>query len=161
MTTIVVEDGSIIVGANSYVSEADLVTFATARGITLTSDEDELIIQAMDYIESLGYKGIKRTRDQSLQWPRIGVIIDGYYFDSDDIPQQLIDGLCQTAIAIDQGNNPLIDSPRKTVRERVGDLEVEYAQGASSVIVNKKILNTLNKLLGNGVGANTIKVGKG
>lgn len=156
---IIVEDGSIVTGANSYVSTTDFTAFATARGVTLVEDEEILLIKAMDYIEQLNYKGVKRTRDQALQWPRVDVYIDGYYFDSDDIPQQLIDGLCQTAIAIDEGNDPLADQVRKTIREKVGDLEVEYAQSSVSAVANKKILNMLNKLLDGG-GTGTIKVSK-
>lgn len=156
---IIVEDGSIVTGANSYVSVADLTTFATARGVTLVDDEEMLLIKAMDYIEQLAYKGVKRTRDQGLQWPRVDVYIDGYYFDSDEIPQQLKDGLCHAAIAIDEGNDPLADEVRKTIREKVGDLEVEYAPGSVSAVYNKKILNVLNKLLEGG-GSGMIKVSK-
>jgi hypothetical protein len=138
---IVVETGEIVDGANSYVSEADLTSFATARGVTLTGDEEALLIQAMDYIESLSYKGLKKTRDQDLQWPRSGVYIDSYYLDNDVIPEETLG--------------------RKTSREKVGDLEVEYASSSVTNSLDVKIKGFLWKLLNSsGMGSNVINVTK-
>ncbi len=158
--TITVEDGSIVTGANSYVSAADLTAFAVARGITLVTSTAVLIPKSMDYIESLLYIGSKSEATQPLHWPRINVYIDGFLFDSDDIPQQLIDGQCQAAIAIDQGNDPLQDLPRTAIRKKVGEIEVEYSTSSSPVSINRKIINTLYKLLTSG-GAGQIRVNKG
>ncbi len=150
---IVVEDGTIVEGANSYVSTTELTAFASARSITLTAGAETLLIQAMDYIESLSYQGAKRNfTDQPLQWPRVNVYIDGWYNSVDHIPQQLKDGLCHVAIAIDEGNGPDADVPRFTRSERVGDLEVVYASGAPSTPINQKIHNSLWKLLSNSSG---------
>jgi hypothetical protein len=158
---IVVETGEIVDGANSYVSEADLTSFATARGVTLTGDEEALLIQAMDYIESLSYKGLKKTRDQDLQWPRSGVYIDSYYLDNDVIPEELKKGLMQTAIAIDTGIGPQETLGRKTSREKVGDLEVEYASSSVTNSLDVKIKGFLWKLLNSsGMGSNVINVTK-
>lgn len=158
--TIVVEDGSIVAGANSYVSAADLTAYATTRGITLITDPDQLLIKAMDYIESLSYKGTKQTRNQPLEWPRYNVFIDGYYVQTSFIPQQLKNGEMETAIAIDQSEDPLATSPRQTVREKVDVIEVEYSQGAAALPYNKRITNALWKLLTNGNGGNQVVVGK-
>lgn len=147
---IIVEDGSLVSGANSYVSEADLTAYAAARGIIIAGSEDELLIQAMDYIESLDYKGDKWTFDQALSWPRVNVVIDGWVQNVEDIPQQLKDGQMETALAIDAGNGPLIDLPRSTSRERVGEIEVEYTPGTSSTVVVRKINYKLRKILANG-----------
>lgn len=158
--TIIVEDGSIVTGANSYVSTTDLITFATARGITLISDPESLLIQAMDYIEGLPFQGLKQTINQPLEFPRYRLWIDSYPIMSNFIPQQLKDGEMQTAIAIDQNNGPLQDQPRNTELEKVGDLEIRYSKNASSTTINVKIYNALYKLL-NGGGANSLKVFKG
>ncbi len=56
------------------------------------------------------------------------------------------------ALAIDAGNGPLIDVARATKRERVGELEVEYTSGASSVTVVRSINAMLWKILANGSG---------
>lgn len=155
---IIVEDGSIVAGANSYVSESELTTYCTNRGVTLTGTASQLLLLAMDYIESLAFIGVKRTKDQPLVWPRYRVYVDGYYLNEDEIPVQLKNGVMECAIAIDQGNSPLIDLPRATKREKVGDLEVEYMDKSSSVITNRKVNSALKKLLANG---GTLAVGKG
>ena len=159
--SIIVEDGSIVANANSYVSEAELATFVADRGITLTGDSSELILQAMDYIESLNFQGIKKTRDQSLQWPRINVWVDGYCLDSNYIPKELKNGLMQTCVAIDQGNSPQNDLSPSVVKEKVGDIEVQYTNGASTNTINVKISASLRKLLVTGGGGNIVIVSKG
>lgn len=158
---IIVEDGSMVTSANSYVTEIELTAFATARSVTLVATAEVLLIKAMDYIESLAFIGTKYTSTQSLQWPRSGAYVDSYLFSYAAIPQELKNGLMQCAIAIDQSNDPLQDISRATVREKVGDIEVEYNKSASSVVRNRKILIVLAKLLAAGSGSNTINVNKG
>ena len=130
MATIIVETGAGLTNSNSYVSEADLATYATDRGITITGTAAVLIIQAMDYLESRQFLGTKSDIDQALQWPRFGVEVDSYYVDSDEIPTLLKQAEMEICIAIDGGVDPLANLGRETKREKVGDLEVEYAVGA-------------------------------
>ena len=126
MATIVVETGTGLTTANSYVSEADLATYASDRGITLTGTAAVLIIQAMDYLESKNFIGTKADIDQALQWPRYGAEIDNYYVDSDVIPKLLKEAEMEICIAIDGGVNPLANQGRETLKEKVDSLEVEY-----------------------------------
>ena len=148
MATIIVEDGTLVTNANSYVSEADLSTYASDRGVTITGTNAVLLIQAMDYIESLSYIGTRYTEDQALVWPRSGAVkFVNYTYDVDEIPQLLIDGLCETALAIDAGNNPIADTDRATKKEKVGPLEVEYMDNAASKVIVKKINTKLKPLL--------------
>lgn len=144
---IVVEDGTIVAGANSYVTEAELTTYATARGITIAGDTEELLIKAMDYIESLAYKGIKFTQDQPLQWPRANVVVDGYLIATDEIPQELKNGEMETAISIDEGEDPLADIPRVKSKTTVGPISVEYKDGSGSTTLVRRINAQLRKLL--------------
>lgn len=160
MTTIVVEDGSIVSNANSYVSEAELTAYALARAYTLIADEDDLIIQAMDYIESLDFIGTKRTRDQGLQWPRVDAWIDGYWVDANSIPNDLKKAQLAICVAIDQGNGPLQVLPRSTKSEKVGPLEVVYSDNASSVAIDRTISAYLKKLVRGGNGGYQFIVGK-
>jgi hypothetical protein len=130
MATIIVETGAGLTNSNSYVSESDLATYASDRGVTITGTAAVLIIQAMDYLESRQFLGTKSDIDQALQWPRFGVEVDAYYVDSDEIPTLLKQAEMEICIAIDGGVNPLANLGRETKREKVGDLEVEYAIGA-------------------------------
>jgi hypothetical protein len=150
MATIVVEDGTGKTNSNSYISEADLTTYATDRGITISGTNAVLLIQAMDYIESLDFVGNKNTDAQALQWPRYGVVIDGYSVGSDEIPQLLIDATAEVALGIDGGVNPLAVGERDTVREKVDVIEVEYSSSASSQQYLRAANAKLNKLLNAG-----------
>jgi hypothetical protein len=152
--------GAQVSGANSYVSVATLQTYASDRGITISGTEEDLLIQAMDYIESLDYIGYKLTDTQTLQWPRGDAKKDKiYWYDTNEIPQELIDALCEVALAVDAGNSPLANLDRATKREKVGDLEIEYKDSAASQVVVKKINAKLRKLLHVGYGA-AFTVGK-
>lgn len=161
MATIIVEDGSIVSGANSYISEADLATYAADRGITIEGIPADIIIQGMDYIESLNYKGVKSTSTQGLQWPRFNVEVDGYLIASDIIPQLLIEGLAETVLAVDAGNSPLGDVERKQQQVVVGNVSVTYANSSASSTIVTKISSKLNKLLESGLGGVSYKVTRG
>jgi hypothetical protein len=161
MATIIVEDGSNVSGANSYITEAELATYAADRGITLTGVGSELIILSMDYIEALSYKGIKTEEEQPLQWPRYNVIVDSYYVESDEIPKELKQGQLATAVAIDQGNSPLNTIGRSTKREKVDVLEVEYMTGSTLNTIDPNISNSLYKLLNGGSNGTSFTVYRG
>lgn len=158
--TLIVETGAIIANANTYISVADFEAFAVARGITIVGDSEQLLIQAMDYIESLIYQGFKLTQTQPLQWPRSNVWLDGYYVNVNTIPKQLKDGECFAALAIDAGTDALQPIQQQVVRERVGEIEVEYSAGSVNIVTDVKTNNALSKLLtGGGIGSNFV-VGK-
>lgn len=150
MATIVVEDGTVVTGANSYISEADLTTYATDRGVTIAGTKADLLIQSMDYVETLGFKGVKNTDSQPLVWPRANVVIDTYLVATNEIPQLLIDGLAEVALAIDAGNSPLADVARKQQQVTVGSVSVTYATNSASSTTVRKINNKLAKLLKSG-----------
>jgi len=99
---LIVEDGSGVSGANTYVDVDYVDTFCLERGFSewfdLTDDEKKIqIIKGKDYIESFTYYGNKTDRDNSLRWPRINCYNyqDHYSIDSDEIPVQLKNGQSQ------------------------------------------------------------------
>ena len=154
MATIVVEDGSQVSGANSYVSEAELATYAADRGVTASGTAAVLLIQAMDYIESQPFIGKKFTDSQALLWPRYGVYVYGYYVDTDSIPTLLKEAEMEVALGIDAGNNPLASEARMTLREKVGPLDITYSPGSRTATYLKAAETKLEKLVGSGKGIN-------
>ena len=147
MATIIVEDGTVVAGANSYVTEADLTQYAADRGVTLNTATDVLIIKAMDYIESLNFIGDKHIEEQPLQWPRDEVYIDGYYIERETIPKELKNGVYATALAIDAELDPLRVVERATKREKVDVVEVEYMDSAASETIVRTINAALRKII--------------
>ncbi len=152
MATIIVEDGTIIAGSNSYVDVATLSQYAADRGITLTSDASELLISAIDYLETLKFIGTRETRDQSLQWPRINVYIDGFYYAPTEIPNKLKVAQIEVALSIDSDLDPLAVIDRQTTMEKVGPIEVEYSKSSSVNAINPKISKALLGLVVGAIG---------
>ena len=147
MATIIVENGTVVAGANSYVSEAGLLDYAASRGVTLSGATDVLIIKAMDYIESRSFIGDKHTEAQPLQWPRDEVYIDRYYIERETIPKELKNGVYTAALAIDAELDPLRIVERATQREKVDVIEVEYMDSAAAETIVRTISAALYKIL--------------
>jgi hypothetical protein len=146
--TIIVEDGSIVANADSYVSVANYTTWADARGIEYDSSVLETqILRAMDYIETLRFIGQKSTKAQPLQFPRVGVVVDGYELDYDEIPDQLKKAVYESIKAESDGNSQLANVERTTSREKVGEIEVQYAPNSNSSVSVVAINKALYKLL--------------
>jgi hypothetical protein len=143
---IIVEDGTIVENANSYVTVAELNAYATARGLTIESDEEPLLIRAMDYLESLHFIGLKLTEAQPLQWPRWNVFIDGFFVSSETIPSLLKEAQMEVALAIDSGNDPLADIPRVVSSVSVGAVSVSYMDGRALPLI-RKVMKKLSKLI--------------
>ena len=102
-TQLIIEDGTGVANSNSYASDAELKAYASLRGKTVPDTQpqrESLLVLAMDYIEGFRYqlKGAKTVYTQSLQWPRVGVYIDGYQIDSDSIPQEIKSAQMEAAL---------------------------------------------------------------
>lgn len=123
---LIIETGTGATDSQSYASETAFASYALDRGISVKGTDEKLLITAMDYLESKNFIGDKGTRDQALQWPRVNATIDGYYVDSDAIPQLLIDAQIEIALSIDSGVNPLATVDREIKKEKVDIIEVEY-----------------------------------
>lgn len=157
---IIVEDGTLVSNANSYVDELDLIAYAEDRGITITGVEEQLLIRAMDYLESLSFIGIKRVHTQALQWPRANVIIDDYLVSLDTIPNELKKAQMEIALAVDNGQDPAADIGRVQSSVKVGEIAVTYESGQATTMV-RRISNSLWKLLNTSVGGGSFTVERG
>lgn len=105
--TLVVEDGTGIATANSYltVAEADAilcvnpVMYATWTALT-AQQMDEYLVWASDYIDCyVQWFGTKTVPDSGLRWPRTGVCdCDGIEIGPNEIPDKLKTAVAQLAI---------------------------------------------------------------
>jgi hypothetical protein len=142
----IVEDGSIVDDANSYVSDADFDTYATDHGAEVEGIAAELLLNAARYVEQLPFIGTKQTQAQEMQWPRFNVYIDGFLLGNTEIPKLLRSLQCEVALAIDAGDDPLGTVERAVKREKVDVIEVEYANNAAPFAYNLKIKALERKL---------------
>ena len=132
---LIVEDGTGIADANSYVSEQELTDYLLDRGLDLSRGADPvaLIIRAMDYIESKDYRGSKTHVGQALKFPREGVHLDGEEVAKTSVPKLVKMAVCQLAYdANSQDLMPTLDG-KVIARERVeGAVDVSYDANLSS-----------------------------
>lgn len=147
---LVVETGSVVSGANSYITAAEYRAWAVDRGITVAESDDAIersILRAMDYFEQLLFIGNKANENQPLQWPRTEALIDGYYADATEIPTQVKRALYEaTKVEID-GNSQHNNIDRRTIREKVGDIEVQYADNSESRNTTPSLTMALRKIV--------------
>lgn len=133
---LIVEDGSIVTDANSYVSRADYIAYALLRGVTITDDTtaDVQLIKAAEFIDrhEANLKGYLTTKTQPMAFPRYNLYIDDWWWTGEEIPRQVT--LCQMAYALDINSGIDIYNPPQnpnlfTKREKIDVIEVEYAVG--------------------------------
>jgi hypothetical protein len=101
---IVVEDGTCIADANSYVGTDDFETYCENAGYTIPSgDEESALIRAtlaLDAAYRTNYPGYRTLgRMQGLDWPRTAAYdYEGYVIDTKTIPREIIKATCEMAI---------------------------------------------------------------
>ena len=159
MPTIILEDGSIVENANSYIDLAFLSLYVSNRDLTIPSDDTEkeyLILKSMDYLESFSYKGSRVDASQELSWPREDVIVDSLVLDDESIPLQLKNAQAQLCVEINANSkiypDPIRESNIGVVTEKtVGPLKKKYSfvPSVSSVkpIKFASVMIYLDKLL--------------
>lgn len=147
---LVIEDGSVVSGANSYITLAEFKAWADSRDISYNADDNVVeaqILRAMDYFERLFFIGNKANENQPLQWPRTEALIDGYYADATEIPKEVKTALYEATVVEASGYSELEVQSRKTLRERVGDIEVEYAENSENRTITPALQYALNRIV--------------
>lgn len=151
---LIVEDGSVVEGAQTYCDSSYVDSYATARNLTTwtgtTAEKEAAILNAMVYIESRPYKGYPTQEDQPLVWPRYEAIRYGYTVDSDTIPVEVINALCEAAIRQIYGDiMPDLKRGGMIKRKKIDVLETEYFEGAPSTTKYQRVDMILSPLLKN------------
>lgn len=162
---LIIEDGSIVPNANSYITVVEYQTWANERfgdsRATLPQTEAEyeaIILRGMDAFEANNFKGTIVQQDQPLQWPRYNVYIDGYLVPSNSIPKEVKTSVYEYTYAQETGNGELNTIGREVKKQKAGSVEVEYQDNASSTVINPAVSNSLRKLIINGGGLRIVRV---
>ena len=165
--SLIIENGSIVPNANSYVTLLEARDFATSRGETLPTDDavlEALLLKATDYLETKrkDYQASKTDPlNQNLQWPRFEVYIDGSAIPGDFIPKELKQAQIQLAIEQNNGVELLKVVDNSFVKfEKVGPIETEYSEklsynGNSSI---PSVETLLEPLYSQGLGSSSLKL---
>ena len=150
-----VEDGTIVAGADSYVTRSEFITYAYNRNITVDDDinTDEILRTAFDYIDSQEHKlhGERVYDVNASAFPRYNLSIDGYDYDSSTIPEQV--KKCQMELAIDilngidLWNRKASDSTPIKSKMVGGAVQIHYAvQNGQPALRKSRSRSLLSKL---------------
>jgi hypothetical protein len=138
---LIIEDGSQVVGANSYVSDVEYVAYAALKGLTIGATDalrEIELLRAMDYLQNLeqSWQGTRASSTQDLSFPRYNVLLYGYLLSSDKIPKELKNGQFEAAF-YSNGNSLLISGEESNVASFSvdGAVSESYFKGGSSAKV--------------------------
>jgi len=147
MPTIKVEDGTLVDGANSYVSLSDAETYAIDRGLweensTSGSDLEKTrqiaLIRATDWLNSLDWKGIP-VNDREMAWPREGVFVHSKEMASNVVPSSVKTACIEACVAITNGTDFFEEheyAGKVTSRSvTVGPITESYSYGAGGASI--------------------------
>jgi len=106
MVDIIVEDGTGVAYANSYITVSGVGAYSNIVGYDAWNDiglttiiKEQALMRATRYINNLPWKGRRSVQDQPLAWPRIDLYDDDdRLVPSNSIPQNVIDSVCEAAV---------------------------------------------------------------
>ncbi len=159
MPTIIIEDGTLVSGANSYIDSAYVDAYATARNLTdwdvsgTQSRKDAAILEASDYLKNevrYNYRGARRTATQITAWPRDGASeYRGPALPNDYISWRLKESeakLSVRAYAAPGTLQPAQDRGGATKFEKVDVIETTYMDNAPTEVVIQEVWGLLAPL---------------
>ena len=130
---LIVEDGSIVPGADSYVSLADARSYAANFGLVLPVDDTEAEAALRNGAVYVGLQepsmcGRRVSAAQSLAFPRTDISLYGFPVANNIIPGQVIQAQIIAAVEYGKGTDVRASSDgRATSMERVeGAVTVQY-----------------------------------
>lgn len=128
--------------ANSYVSADDADAYVEAHildddlrgewsGLTVDEKARYLILATRQLDMYSGWRGVRRDRDQALEWPRAQATdIDGYYIDDGTIPAKIIAATVETAWWMWQNSGETPTEAYQYDSIRVGAVSINFNERA-------------------------------
>lgn len=159
---LIIEDGSGVPSADSYVSLANANAYHGERGNSAwtgsrASDaaKEAALRRATAYVDALyhdrwpGYRAHRRR--QGLAWPRaLAYDADGDYILPTEIPVELVQAVCEAAtreVANPGSLNPDVTVAKAVKSRTIGPISTEYASTGSPVRDARPILSIVEALL--------------
>jgi len=153
--SLIIEDGTGLSTAESYISIADADTYFSNRAnadweaLYNTDDKEPALRKATDYMVSnyrRRWQGVRVDEDQALDWPRVGVVVDSWAIGSDEVPEIVARACAEFALKVSTEElQP--DLTQGVTREKVGVIEVEYDRNSQQATRYKAIDNMLAPFL--------------
>jgi hypothetical protein len=164
MVAVVVEDGTGKANADSYISEADAVTYLGLRGDTVFAalsavNQAVMLRKATDYMVQvfrLRWKGSRVSINQALDWPRNFVFLDDYgntegqygygaaglVVLNNVVPTEITHACALLALRANSGDLAP-DVSRVVKRRKIDTIETEYEAGSVPWKSYRAVVNLL------------------
>lgn len=164
---LVIEDGTIVANATSYVTVDECKAYAATRGLALPSTDpaiEVLLVLACDFLQALEprFKGARVDTNQELAWPRQLVFVYDYPepLPSITIPKILKQAQCQLACDAKQYDLLPTGEGRQVIMKQVDVLVTQWSDTKASTIqpVFTKAMGILQPLLRSTAVLSTIRV---
>jgi len=141
--SLIVEDGTGLPNAESYISVADADARQASLGNDLwatltTAEKEEALRRATIYMLQAyrqrwtGYRA-KIVPMQALDWPRYGVEVDHFPVHFDIVPADIANACADLAFKAAAGDLAP-DLSQGVIREKVGPIETEYNRGSPQFV---------------------------
>lgn len=158
-----VEDGSGVIGADSYASLADAATYLADRGLTLwatdmtDAEREQALRRATDYMVQAyrsRWRGVRVLQGQALDWPRADVPREiassdsSVYYPDNVLPDEVRNACIE--LAYRGASGPLmadVTRSQYTQREKVDVIEVEYFAWAPTQAAYRAVESMLEPFL--------------
>lgn len=141
---LIVEDGTVVAGAESYITVADASAMHTSLGnaawAALTSDtiREQCLRKATSYMEGQyrqRWAGYRKLTTQALDWPRSFVPLSdayyaGQYVSDTSVPNEVKFACAELALKASTGDL-LADLSQQVIRKKVASIEIEYDKYSS------------------------------
>ncbi|MCM8534221.1 MAG: hypothetical protein NE330_23865 [Lentisphaeraceae bacterium] len=147
---LIVEDGSIVADANSFIDVTYARNYADLRGLSLPTDDadiEKLLVKAADKINSSEsrFKGLRVSSSQSLSFPRYPLNINGFDVSSSVIHKDVKDAQAQLAIDAQTFDLMPNNDGKELKSKGTGPLKKEWFEKGTSV--SEPELTAANSLL--------------
>lgn len=181
---LIVENGTMPPGANTFASVEDCNAWHGLRGLTVwpappgSGDDPQLaakeaaLVRAADYLNGLGWTGRRAKGGRVMAWPRIGAVDgDGFEIDENTVPEPVNSACCYLAGEVFGGADiqPILERGNRVQSESVGSLSTSYFDDAASRDVFSALADILRGLvpeldefagIANGAGKPRLIIGK-
>lgn len=152
----IVEDGTVVQGATSYIDVAYFESYWADRNVVMlesAAQKQAALIVATQYVDNnFKFVGNRAKEDQPRSWPRSYAETPYRAIDADEIPTELKDAVAEYARRqLTEPLQPDVDQTGQLTRRRqtlegVGSIEVEYQENTGGYF-GMKNLPTADRLL--------------
>lgn len=179
--SLIVEDGSGVTGAESYISVANAITYCTNWGYSTwlaltTAQQEQSLRQATTYMISeyrMRWKGRRVLITQGLDWPRVGVVLEDFggsqgcngfgsyglfQISYQIVPPEVMNACVEFANRFVTTGTLNADLSQNVVKETVGPIDVTYDKDSPQYIRYRQIDNLLAPFMLAGGNKSTVKL---